>query len=260
MSLLSCKNVCKHYGSLAAVSDLSFDVVPGEVLGIGGPNGAGKTTLFDVISGLTAATSGDILLDGKSIVTLGPDRICHLGLLRTFQLNAGFDSMTVRENVLLSAHYGRGKAPPVGFRYAAETIRAADIALEKVGLSDISEQIVAELPVLKRKLLMLASAIVCRPKILLMDEPAGGLSPQEIEFMIDLMRRLRRELDLTIVLIEHVMRFFVALSDRVLIMHQGQKIFEGPPNGLLHDRTVIDCYLGEGASVRLKHLVESEAL
>lgn len=259
MSLLSCHNVSKYYGSLAAVSGLSFDVMPGEILGIGGPNGAGKTTLFDVISGLTPASGGKIELDGKDISRLGPDKICHRGLLRTFQLNAGFDSMTVRENVLVSAYYGRRSIVVPTLHFDRESQRQADMALELVGLTDAANRPVAEVPVLQRKLLMLAGAIACKPRILLMDEPAGGLSPSEIEHMIDLMRRLRKQLNLTVVLIEHVMRFFVALSDRVMIMHQGKKIYEGAPAGLMTDKTVVDVYLGEGASTRLKHLVDAEA-
>ncbi|WP_428929616.1 ABC transporter ATP-binding protein [Marinibacterium sp. SX1] len=259
MTQLSVQNVSKYYGSMAAVSNLSFDVQDGEVLGIGGPNGAGKTTLFDVISGLTPASEGKILLDGVNVIGARPDQICHRGLLRTFQLNAGFDTMTLRENVLISCYFGRQNVVAPGLGFDRETRRRADRAIEMVGLSQFADQRVGEAPVLHRKLLMLAGAIACDPRILLMDEPAGGLSPQEIEQVIGLMRELRAELNLTIVLIEHVMRFFVALSDRVMIMHHGEKIYEGAPSGLLTDRTVIDVYLGEGASERLKHLVEAEA-
>lgn len=258
MPLLSVQNVRKNFGSLAAVSDLSFDVQEGEILGIGGPNGAGKTTLFDVVSGLTRANGGKIILNGTNIYNKRPDQRCHLGLLRTFQLNAGFDTMTVRENVMVSAYYGRHSIVTPGLTFDKETKQRAQNAIELVGLTDVAERVVGEIPVLQRKLLMLAGAIACDPKILLMDEPAGGLSPQEIDHVIELMRTVRSELNLTIVLIEHVMRFFVALSDRVMIMHHGEKIYEGLPAGLLTDKTVIDVYLGEGASERLKHMVEKE--
>lgn len=260
MSLLSCQNVSKYYGAMAAVSDLSFDVRPGEILGVGGPNGAGKTTLFDVISGLTPASNGRIMLDGQDIRYLSADKICHLGLLRTFQLNAGFDTMTVRENVLVSAYYGSRNVFFPALRYDRETRDRAAYAMDLVGIGDVADRVVGEIPVLQRKLLMLAGAIACNPKVLLMDEPAGGLSPHEIELVIDLMNKIRAELNLTVVLIEHVMRFFVALSDRVMIMHHGKKIYEGLPSGLLTDKTVIDVYLGAGASERLKHIVEAEKI
>lgn len=257
MALLSCRNVSKYFGAMAAVNNLSFDVEQGEVLGIGGPNGAGKTTLFDTIAGLAAADSGDIVFDGHSLRKLSADRICHLGLLRTFQLNAGFDTLSVRENVLVSSYYGYRNVLFPKIRFDPETRRRADDALDFVGLSNDTNRIVKNIPVLKRKLLMIASAIACNPKLLLMDEPVGGLSPDEIDHFIKLIEKVRKELALTVILIEHVMRFFVALSDRVMIMHHGEKIYEGLPEGLLSDNTVREVYLGESASTRLRHIMTS---
>ena len=252
--LLSCRNVSKYFGALAAVHDLSFDVMPGEVLGIGGPNGAGKTTLFEVISGLGAAGSGTIRFDGMDITTLSPERICHAGIARTFQLNSGFDSLSVRDNTVIAAYFGHGNRTLPGLRVDAAARTRADAALAFVGLAAAADAPAAKLPVLDRKLLMLASALATAPKLLLMDEPVGGLNPKEIDHVMSIVRAISRR-GITIILIEHVMRFLVQLSTRVLIMHHGEKIYEGSPGGLVRDATVIDVYLGAGASQRLQALV-----
>jgi branched-chain amino acid transport system ATP-binding protein len=258
MALLSCRNVSKYFGAMAAVNNLSFDVPAGEVLGIGGPNGAGKTTLFDAIAGLTAVDAGEIEFDGQSVRDLTADKICHLGLLRTFQLNAGFDTLTVRENVVVSSYYGYRNVLFPKLRFDRATQRRADDALELVGITEDANRIVKSIPVLQRKLLMIASAIACNPKLLLMDEPVGGLSPNEIDHITRIVEKIRKELGLTIVLIEHVMRFLVALSDRVMIMHHGEKIYDGSPKGLLTDKTVAKVYLGEDASTRLRHFITAK--
>jgi branched-chain amino acid transport system ATP-binding protein len=257
-ALLSCASVSKYFGALAAVHDLSFDLRPGEILGIGGPNGAGKTTLFEVISGLNPASSGQVLFDGRDITRLSPEAICHAGIARTFQLNASFDKLSVRDNVRVAAYFGRDNRIIPGLRMGRETEAHVDAALDAVGWRGDQAMLAGQLPVLDRKLLMLAGALATRPKLLLMDEPVGGLNPQEIEQMMDAVRRIAAS-GVTIILIEHVMRFLVQLSERVMIMHHGEKIYEGPPQGLVQDRTVVDVYLGEGASQRLSALMESGA-
>ena len=256
--LLSCKGVSKHFGALAAVNNLSFDVMPGEVLGIGGPNGAGKTTLFELISGLNPATSGTVVFDGRDITRLPPESLCHAGIARTFQLNASFESLSVRDNVRVAAYFGRDNRPYPGLKLGSEVEAQTDAALAAVGLSGKDDDIAGALPVLDRKLLMLAGALATRPKLLLMDEPVGGLNPKEIDHMMGAVRSIAAS-GVTIVLIEHVMRFLVQLSTRVLIMHHGERIYEGPPQGLARDRTVVDVYLGEGASQRLAKLMEQAA-
>lgn len=253
--LLSCQRVSKHFGALAAVSNLSFDVFPGEILGIGGPNGAGKTTLFEVLSGLNPATSGRVILDGCDITRLAPEAICHAGIARTFQLNASFDGLSIRDNVRVAAYFGRDNRRFPGLRLGRETEALTGAALATVGLTGRDNEMAATLPVLDRKLLMLAGAIATRPKLLLMDEPVGGLNAAEIDRMMTTVRRIA-DSGVTIILIEHVMRFLVRLSDRVLIMHHGEEIYLGPPQGLTRDRTVVDVYLGEGASRRLAAMVE----
>ena len=245
---------------MAAVDRLSFTVEQGEILGVGGPNGAGKTTLFDVISGLTPASAGSITFDGHDITGKSADRVCHAGISRTFQLNAAYDTLTVEENVLCASYYGFQNVVFPKFRFDRATRARAQEAIAFVGLEDDATTVVSELPILQRKLLMLAAAVARRPKLLLLDEPVGGLNRQEIDFVMDLLRRFRNEQELTIVLIEHVMRFLVALSDRALIMHHGQKIYEGPADGLARDKTVVEVYLGEGLAQRLRlGIKESEA-
>ena len=257
-ALLSCVNVSKYFGALAAVHDLSFDLQSGEILGIGGPNGAGKTTLFEIISGLNPASEGQIQFEGRDITQLSPEAICHAGIARTFQLNASFDRLSVRDNVRVAAYFGRDNRMIPGLRMGKETEAHVDGALEAVGWRGDQRMLAGQLPVLDRKLLMLAGALATRPKLLLMDEPVGGLNPQEIALMMDTVRRIAAS-GITIILIEHVMRFLVQLSQRVMIMHHGEKIYEGLPQGLVKDRTVIDVYLGEGASQRLSALMEAGA-
>ncbi len=256
--LLVCEGVTKQYGALTAVKQLSFTAGRGEILGIGGPNGAGKTTLFEVMSGLNPATSGRVLLEGRDITHASPEAICHAGIARTFQLNSCFDSLSVRENIAVGAIFGRmGKRMP-SLRASPEMDEATEAAMELVGLAYKRDQIAGGLPVLERKLLMVAGAMATQPKLLLMDESVGGLTHAETDLMMDAVRKIAAT-GVTIILIEHVMRFLVALSDRVMIMHHGERIYEGSAAGLVQDRTVVDVYLGEGASVRLAAMLNEAA-
>ncbi|KNY14179.1 branched-chain amino acid ABC transporter ATP-binding protein [Shinella sp. SUS2] len=249
--LLECENVVKRYGSLSAVDGMSLTVSRGEIVGIGGPNGAGKTTFFDVVTGVTPATEGRMIFDGHDISGLGADRICQHGIARTFQLNAAFDSLTVRENIDVAAYFGRSRRTLPGLRLGRDVRDQTEEALAFVGLADKADATVAQLPVLDRKLLMIAGAIATRPKLLFLDEPVGGLNTSEIDHIIRLVERLKAN-GMTVVLIEHVMRFLLALSSRVLIMHHGKKIFEGPPQAVAEDPVVVETYLGEGTRKRLK--------
>ncbi len=249
-AILSCRRITKSFGALVAVNKLSFDVQPGTVFGIGGPNGAGKTTMFDVISGVQPANSGDVIFDGQSITKLKPHQICHAGIARTFQLNAAFETMTVRENVLISSHHGFDphEIPKVAFHRGEH--RDADEALELVGLADLADAIVSGLTLLEQKLLMIASAIATKPKLLLLDEPVGGLIPREIDHVESIIGHLTEARGMTIILIEHVMRFLIGLSDEVMIMNYGEMLYRGTPEGLAEDQRVVDVYLGEGASAQ----------
>lgn len=249
--ILSCRDVSKSFGALAAVSHLSFDIARGEVFGIGGPNGAGKTTLFEVISGLSPASEGEILLDGQAITDLAPHQICHRGVARLFQLNASFDGLTVLENVLVGGYFGQKNRFLPGWRIDRESRRQARDLLDLVGLTDKADQPMRLASILERKLVMLAGALATRPKLLLMDEPVGGLTPKEIDRVADVVRQLAG-LDVTVLLIEHVMRFLTELSDRVLIMHHGERLFEGSPDELAHDPDVVQVYLGQTAASSMR--------
>lgn len=258
-TLLSCENIVKRYEALIAVDRLNLQVRAGEVLGIGGPNGAGKTTLFDMISGVTPVTEGRILFRGRDISRLPPHKASPQGLARTFQLNAAFDSLSVEENVLCSAYFGRASILFPQLRYPRETRELAYAALATTGLEDARSRKAGDLTVLQRKQLMIACALATRPTILLLDEPVGGLNINEIDQTIQMIAKVRREWPITIVLIEHVMRFLVALCDRVVIMHHGRKIYEGPIAGLTSDRQVVEVYLGEAAAKRLRNAAERQA-
>lgn len=254
-ALLTCDGVSRHFGSLKAVDRVSLTVDEGEVLGIGGPNGAGKTTLFDVVTGLTPASEGHAFFGDRDITGLGADRICQLGIARTFQLNAAFDAMTVLENVQVAAQFGRAPRRLPGLRLGRDTREAAWAALDFVGLADKARAAVAQLPVLDRKLLMIAGAVATSPRLILLDEPVGGLTAGEIDAVMALVGRLR-DRGVTVVLIEHVMRFLLQLSTRVLIMHHGRIIFRGAPEAVAEDPTVVETYLGAGATERLKRYFE----
>ena len=242
MPILECLKVSKAYGGLLAVSDLTFSVEPGEVYAIVGPNGAGKTSLFDCISGVNPATSGVIKFSEREIQGLRAHQISRLGLARTFQTTVAFDSQTVLTNVLVGGAFGReGERPTLSFN-----TRAQDDALDALALCGLGGQqrsLAGQLPVLARKRLMLATALAMRPKMLLLDEPFGGLNPAERTQMIELIRTVAKT-GVTILMIEHVMKAVQALADRILVIHHGQQIAVGPPSKVLRDRKVIEVYLG----------------
>ena len=239
---LEIRKISKSYGGLRAVADVSFGVRGGEVLGIAGPNGAGKTTLFDVVTGLTRASGGDVLLDGASIAARSVHGRCHLGLARTFQQPTVAGSLTVYENVLLGASFGRPRAHWQGLDGGLEP--HVDLLLELTGLTDKAGAEAALLGVFDKKRLMLASALATGPRVLLLDEPFGGLNPQEIESTLELIARIR-DLGVAIVCIEHVMRALVRLAGRVVVMHHGTILFDGTPEEMLADESVIAVYLGQ---------------
>jgi ABC-type branched-subunit amino acid transport system ATPase component len=236
-ALLSVRGVSKSFGSLQAVSGIDFDVFEGEIFGIAGPNGAGKTTLFNLITGIPfGADKGDISFDEKPIRKVSPHRIFKSGLARTFQKESCFDSLTVRENVRIAAAFGTSG----GRRTRAEDVSAA---LDEVDLADRADQVAATLPLYAKKRLMVASALVTKPKLLMLDEPGAGLNAVELEEFMKLVTNLNRR-GLTLIVIEHVLSLLFGISHRLMIMDSGSKIAEGVPEEIARDDTVIEAYLG----------------
>lgn len=233
----------KRYGGLAAVDGVDFEVQEGETFGIAGPNGAGKTTLFDVVTGITRASDGTVVFAGEQIQDASVHRICHLGISRTFQLPSVFDSQTVLANVLAGAQFGGGAGWWTSLRASGAVVDSARAELDFVGLGDRSAALAGPMPVFDKKRLMIASALATHPKMLFLDEPFGGLTPSEVDELVGLLRGVK-ERGITIVLIEHVMRALMALSDRVLIMNQGRTLFLGSPADVLADEEVVRVYLG----------------
>ncbi|GFG51821.1 ABC transporter ATP-binding protein [Mycolicibacterium agri] len=246
-ALLETISITKRFGGLTAVNEVSISVQDGQIFGIAGPNGAGKTTFFDVVTGMTKATSGEVRFRGENVTRASVTDICHKGIARTFQHPAVFDSQTVLANVVVGAHFGAGRSWWKAMRKSRETIERAVAELEFVGLAGRADRPAGPLPVFDKKKLMIASALATQPVILFLDEPFGGLSLSEIDELMALLIQIKQR-DITIVLIEHVMRALMTLSDRVLIMNQGKTLFEGTPTEVVAHEEVVRVYLGEAMS------------
>ena len=235
--LLLVEKVSKSFGRVPAVDDVSFIVAENEILGIAGPNGAGKTTLFNLISGLPFhADTGRIFLQGITIHKKLPHSICQMGLARTFQRETVFETMSVLENVLVGAVFGHETRKHRPQALALE-------ALEIVGLAGRQNEQARHLPLFGKKRLMLASALVTQPILLMLDEPAAGLNRLEIQETIALIRAINAR-GITIVLIEHVLPLLLELSQRIMVLNQGQKLAEGIPSEIVQNDQVIEAYLG----------------
>jgi branched-chain amino acid transport system ATP-binding protein len=245
--LFETDSVTKRFGGLTAVDDVSMSVQPGQVFGIAGPNGAGKTTFFDVVTGMTRATSGEVKFRGETLTHASVTQICHRGIARTFQHPVVFDTQTVLANAVVGAQFGGGRQWWSAMRKDRRTLERAWSELEFVGLAEKAGTQAGTLPVFDKKRLMISSALATEPEMLFLDEPFGGLSMAEIDELIVLLTSIR-ERGVTIVLIEHVMRALMTLSDRVLIMNQGKTLFEGTPAEVVAHEDVVRIYLGESMS------------
>jgi branched-chain amino acid transport system ATP-binding protein len=235
MAFLSIEGLSKRFGGVTANEDITFDVGEGELVGIIGPNGAGKTTLFDQISGYRRPDEGRIVFSDREITGLRPDRICSVGLARTFQIVRVFPDLTVLQNVLVGALLRRRDAS------AAEDFAIS--VLKRTGLGDRANSLARELPLAGRKRVQLARALATEPKLLLLDEAMAGLNKRESEDAVKLLRVLKQ--DLTIVMIEHVMEIVMPLSDRVVVLVEGKKLLEGSAEEVSRDKRVVAAYLGE---------------
>jgi branched-chain amino acid transport system ATP-binding protein len=236
LPLLELKGVNKSFGGLRAVSQVSFELNGGEILGIIGPNGAGKTTLFNVITGFLKPDSGEVWFNGEKTVGLKPHQVCKKGMVRTFQLVKPFIELTVLENVVVAA-LNRAKTIKEAREKALRTI-------ELVGLREKTNTLSSGLTLGHRKRLELARTLATEPKLLLLDEVMAGLTPTEVDELIRLLKEVNHR-GVTILLIEHVMRGLMALSRRVVVLNYGQKIAEGVPGEVVKNRQVIEAYLGE---------------
>jgi branched-chain amino acid transport system ATP-binding protein len=239
MPLLEGEGVTRYFGGLAAVSEVNFHVERGEVVGLIGPNGAGKTTLFNLISGALAPKAGVISFRDQTINGLKPNRICKMGLARTFQSVRVFDTMPALENVLLGALFGTSNGMP-----AADATRTAVESLEFVGLSEVRATPAKDLTLAKQKRLEVARALATKPELLLLDELMAGLNPTEVAQAMELVTRIRDE-GITIFMIEHVMKAIMGVCDRIIVLHHGKKLAEGTPQEVATSKTVVEVYLGE---------------
>lgn len=256
-TLLYLKNVSKRFGGLAAVQDVDLYVRPREIVSIIGPNGAGKTTVFNLITGIYRPTTGDITLAGKSMVGLNPDRIVRAGITRTFQNIRLFNNMTVLENVLVGQHTqlktgvaGALFRPPRVRNEEAQARRHAIELLSFFGseLVERQDEFVINLSYAYRRRVEIARALGAKPKLLLLDEPTAGMNEVETLDAVRYVRRLRDELGLTILLIEHKLAVTMGISDRIAVLDYGRKIAEGLPEEIRRNERVIAAYLGKAAT------------
>ncbi|MBP1466107.1 ABC transporter ATP-binding protein [Candidatus Chloroploca sp. M-50] len=255
MALLEATNITKTFGGLTAVNDVTLIIEKGVIASVIGPNGAGKTTFFNMLTGIYKPDKGAILFDGKSIAGTRPDQIAALGMRRTFQNIRLFDNMTVLENVLVGMHtrlhvpFWQIIASAPGVR--REETKARDEARERlayVGLDAKREELAKNLPYGDQRRLEIARALAGDPKLILLDEPTAGMNPQETDAATGLIRRLRDDLGLTVVLIEHDMRLVMAISERISVLDYGTKIAEGDAHTIRSNPRVIEAYLGKGAA------------
>ncbi len=235
-ALLSVDGISKRFRGLLAVDKVSFEVPQGGIFAVIGPNGAGKTTLFNMIAGVFAPNGGHITFAGERIDGLAPDRICRRGIGRTFQIVRPFPALTVEDNVIVGALLNRPQA--------REARAHAHEVLRRLDLYDKRGQRASALTLPDRKRLEVARALATDPKLLLLDEVMAGLRPTETDRMVSILQELNRETGLTILLIEHVMRAVMALAGRILVLHHGAPIAEGPPAEVVRDPAVIHSYLG----------------
>ena len=238
--LLEVKNLSRDFGGLRALAAVSFGITPGEIVGVIGPNGAGKTTLFALLSGFLPPSHGEIRFMQTPISGMRPDKLCHLGIARTFQVVRPFLEMTVFENVKAAAVFGKPSRPT-----NAEVAREVEEILESTSLSPFTHHISHSLSLPERKRLEVARTLATHPKLLLLDEVLAGLNPREVEEAIPFICSLNTERKITILMVEHNLRAIMGICRRILVLNFGQLIFDGTPEAAVENPEVIRAYLGE---------------
>jgi branched-chain amino acid transport system ATP-binding protein len=230
--MLETQGLSKSFGKLVALSDVSFQVEQGEIFGIAGPNGAGKSTLFNAISGNYAPSAGRAIFEGRDITGLSPDKICHLGIGRTYQIPTTFHSLSVRDNIRIGSTFG-----------GAHTRQIEEI-LEFLKLTSIADLPAKNLDLFSTKLVMLGGVLATNCKLLMLDEPMAGFSMPEINKFIDVVRLINKEWNTTIVIIEHLLDTLINLTGRMLILSNGSLLYLGASSGVTADQRVVEVYLG----------------
>ena len=254
-TILECVEVSKLFGDFAALNKVSFSVPKGSIFGIAGPNGAGKTTLFNIITcNPFRPTSGKVIFEGEEIQKLKPYEIVHRGIARTFQIPVIFRNLTYLKSVIVGSIYGNLtnlKQNIIGYKREKHEKNALE-ALELVDLINKKDDFTIHASLYDLKLLMIASAISTKPKLLFLDEPVSGLTDHEIELIWDMISKIHNELNITVVIIEHIMKFLMNISNEVMILNFGEVICKGKPETVSSDEEVIKCYLGEEFQLALK--------
>ena len=240
MSLLEVRNVYKRFGGIIALDGVSLDIEEGEILGLVGPNGSGKSTLINVLSAFYQPDGGRVTFAGEDATDLPAHRLAALGIARTYQIPRPFDTMTPRENIAVSYMFGRSRHSLAGAREAAQQW------LEFTGLAKVADIPISELTLHQLKFLELARALATQPSLLLLDEVLAGLNPSEINESIEMIRRVHDQ-GITLLIVEHVIRVVMSLSDRLVVLDQGSVIADGPPEEVMSDPVVVTAYLGDGA-------------
>jgi len=240
MSYLQVEGLSKSFGGLKAVHNVSFEVESGEIMGLIGPNGSGKTTILNLLTGFLRPDSGIVMLKGQNVAGLPRCQVCRKGVGRTFQIIKPFLEFTALQNVMVGRVYGQ--EPAKNLKVAAEESKKI---LEVVGLLGKAEILAKDLTLMERKRLELARALAAKPQLLLLDELMAGLNHAEADEAMKLIRQIKADLNLTILMVEHIVKAIMGLSDRIIVLNMGEKIAEGLPQEIIHNSEVIDVYLGK---------------